>query len=58
LKISNFQSGTNLIGRQSLENLHSPVKVVYHLLLGEIVLVTMCFEGADTGAVLVPLMLP
>lgn len=56
--MAKFKCRTNLIGRQSLENLNSPVKVVYHFLLREIILIAMRFEGADTGAVLVPFMLP
>jgi hypothetical protein len=41
-----------------MEELHSLVEVVHHILLRVVIVVAVRFYGADAGAMLVPLMLP
>ena len=52
------ESVTHLIRRKRLEDLCGLVEVVYYFLLGDVILVAVGLKGADTGAMLVPLMLP
>jgi hypothetical protein len=52
------KGGPDLVSRQFLEDLHSFVEVVYDFLLWIIIRIAVCFQSADTCAMLVPFMLP
>ena len=41
-----------------LKDLDCPVKVVYYLLLREVILIAVGLKGTNAGAVLIPLVLP